>query len=234
MSDVNEMRAVSPSKVIELNIRPDLTLSFPLKHAYCLMLFATGISWSETGLTQFNGELAVPYVFSSENNAWPDQTVNRFTVIGNGITDADGHDAPFESLWFVLGPHVDQSIEVDRLDVLHALNAYFVEHYGPEFQLQDFYETPVEEGDSKYIPSGVEGVLLSTGSYVGFRKKINHDVRAIVDVELFTSNQNLKRPGHVDKLTFTSNVYLGGYNGKEARAAIQYTFGRTDDVMVDC
>lgn len=220
----------NPNSVM-LKLNNETVLDIPVRAAFGLMMMATGISWSTEKLTQYEGRLNSPFAFEPKDNAWPTQYSKEFSVVGNGV--AAQCDAPYENLWFIMGPHVDQTIEVLRVDVLRALNNFFVGIYGEDLRLQDSYDVANLDPEIKYIPSGVDGVLLGVKSYVNFVRKVGSEHREITNLQFFTSNQNCTRPAHVEKLCFVTDVYTGGYHGKEVAAAIEYHIGQPNEMMLE-
>lgn len=224
MSAIDDVLVLNPADTVRLLINRELEVELTLANAYGLMLFATGIGWSKTGLTRFSTKLEKPITFDSSNDSWPAQTTSSLYVSGNAVENVEGHDAPYEDLWFTTGPHADQTIQVQRLDILRALNKYFVARYGSKLQLKDNYLVDIAalQKTDRVVESGAPGVWLSIGDYVNFRVDSDAGKTQMVDVELFLGNQNIPRPSHVDKIGFVLDTYIGSMNEKPRRAAIEF------------
>lgn len=206
---------------IALQLDDENSIQIGLREAFGLLMFSTGVGWSKDGLTTYHGALVTNFKFSDREANWPVQTASRFVVNGNGV-DSDDNDAntPYETVVFVLGPHIDQHFEASRLDLMRQLSALMFSVTGNDkfTMMRDDYHL----SDEKFIPTGYGDVTISNGSYVNLYIPDQHGTpRRLVDVDAFNGNQNLKRAGHVSKLVFASDTYFGEFRGADEKSMLQ-------------
>ena len=218
---------------IALQLDDENSIQIGLREAFGLLMFSTGVGWAKDGLTTYHGALAADFKFSDREASWPVQTATRFVVNGNGVeTEGDDTNVPYETLLFVLGPHVDQQFEANRLDLMRQLSALMFSVTGNDkfTMMRDDYHLSEE----KFIPTGYGEVTISNGSYVNLYIPDQHGTpRRLVDVDAFNGNQNLKRAGHVSKLAFASDTYFSEYRGADEKAMLQVFLASNATMLKD-
>lgn len=225
------MQVTSVIENVNIQLDADTSIQIGLREAFGLMMFATGVNWSKDGLTNYHGTLAKPFVFKDAVNSWPPQSSDRFVVSGNAV-EAEGENVPYQMVTFILGPHVDQHFVVERVELMGMLSKTLVEVTGivKLALISDNYHL----SDAKFIPTGADGVFISTGSYVNLYVNDQYGTpRRLVDVDAFNANQNLKRAPHVDKLVFATDTYFGEFHRTEERSMLQLLLSSGPTVMKD-
>lgn len=225
------MKVSSVTESLSVQLDDTTNIHLDLREAYGLMMFATGVAWSKDGLTNYSGSLAKPFVFKDTDNAWPPQTTHRFVASGNAV-DTEGENVPYQTVNFILGPHVDQLFVVERVELMRLLSKALIDVTGIAklALIADNYHLSEE----KYIPTGPDGVFISNASYVNLYVNDQYGIpRRLVDVDAFNGNKNLKRAPHVDKLVFATDTYFGEFHRTEERSMLQLLLSSGPTLMKD-